>query len=374
MWLTTTQQGLIYYEMKNAYEHNARRLWIVNVHDLKPAAYDLELFLDMAWNINAVGLKTTISEHLKKWLKREFGNEAGEKLFPAMREFYRLTAIRKPEFMGWNQVELDKKKYARGMSPVYETEFSFKEFNSEADRYLNDYKMIKEIIIDAEKIIPANKKDAIFAAIKYPVFSASAMAEKILEAQRARSIASGGYDECRWKRDDPLMEACIKSMDAYYRIRNLTNYYNDELSGGKWKYSMCFNPRDLFVFDPPTLPMGITEKEINKFLSSSKDKTNISTPIISDDFFIARNASSFTNSSTLVLPIKMLGHSMNAVPLKKGESLIYHFESKKEGNAVLRTAVIPAHPSDKGDIRFSVQMDNEKPQVLSFKENGRTET
>ena len=33
-----------------------------------------------------------------------------------MREFYRLSAIRRPEFMGWTQVELDKKKYPGGKS------------------------------------------------------------------------------------------------------------------------------------------------------------------------------------------------------------------------------------------------------------------
>ena len=48
LWLSTTQPGLIYNEMREAYDHNARRLWIANVHELKTAAYDLELFLDMA--------------------------------------------------------------------------------------------------------------------------------------------------------------------------------------------------------------------------------------------------------------------------------------------------------------------------------------
>ncbi|WP_290053019.1 glycosyl hydrolase 115 family protein, partial [uncultured Muribaculum sp.] len=50
LWLTTTQPGLIYNEMRQAYNHNVRKLWIVNVHDPKVAGYDLELFLDMAWN------------------------------------------------------------------------------------------------------------------------------------------------------------------------------------------------------------------------------------------------------------------------------------------------------------------------------------
>ncbi|MGC4235269.1 MAG: glycosyl hydrolase 115 family protein [Niabella sp.] len=374
MWLTTTQPGLIYYEMKNAYEHNARRLWIVNVHDLKPAAYDLELFLDMAWNIHSVSEKKTVAHHLENWLKREFGDEAGEKLFPAMREFYRLTALRKPEFMGWNQVELDKKKYPRGMSPVQETEFSLTEFNSEADRYLDDYKNIQKIISEVEEIVPSGRKDALFASIKYPVFSAAAMAVKILEAQRARSIASGSYDANRWKRDEALMTACAKSMNAYYRIRNLAEYYNEQLAGGKWKYSMCFNPRDLYVFDPPTLPMGLTEKEIEKFVYAEKKEEDPSAPARLDNSYIARNASSFMHSSTAVQPVRMLGHSMNAVPLPKGGSLIYEFHSEQGGDAVLRTAVIPTQPNDRGDIRFSVQIDNEQPQVISFRENGRTET
>ena len=127
MWLCTTQPGLVYSEMKQAYDCNARRLWIVNVHDLKPAAYDLELFLDMAWDINSVS-PSTLVQHQKNWLCREFGTEAGEKLLPAMLEFYRLCGIRKPEFMGWNQVELDKKKYIKGWSPIKNTDFSLTEF------------------------------------------------------------------------------------------------------------------------------------------------------------------------------------------------------------------------------------------------------
>jgi hypothetical protein len=60
----------------------------------------------------------TLEQHLERWLCTQFGNEAGKQLFPAMKELYRLCAIRKPEFMGWTQVELDKKKYPGGKSRV----------------------------------------------------------------------------------------------------------------------------------------------------------------------------------------------------------------------------------------------------------------
>lgn len=65
---------------------------------------------------------------------------------------------------------------------------------------------------------------------------------------------------------------------------------------------------------------------------------------------------------------------MNAVALPKGGSLTFEFDCPWEGEALLRTAVIPTQPNDKGDIRFSVSIDGEKPQVLSFREKGRTET
>ncbi len=372
MWLTTTQPGLIYNEMKQAYDCNARRMWIVNVHDLKPAAYDLELFLDMAWNINSVS-PSTLNAHHEKWLCREFGEEAGKKLLPAMLEYYRLCAIRRPEFMGWSQVELDKKKYARGWSPVIDTEFSLTEFGGELDRYLESYENIKEILLDAEKAIPSYRKDAFFAQVKYPVFGAAAMSEKMLEAQRARSIAAGNYNEKRWTRDDVLMKACAKSMNAFQEIRRLTDYYNNQLSGGKWKHSMCYNPRDLYVFYAPQLPIAPTDKEIEKYVSLENAKAK-SLQEVSKDSCIASNACNFTTASKGAIPVQSLGHSMNAVSLPKNCTLTFEFESNWEGEAILRTAVIPTQPNDKGDIRFSISIDGETSQICSFKEAFRSES
>ena len=372
MWLCTTQPGLVYSEMKQAYDCNARRLWIVNVHDLKPAAYDLELFLDMAWDINSVS-PSTLVQHQKNWLCREFGTEAGEKLLPAMLEFYRLCGIRKPEFMGWNQVELDKKKYIKGWSPIKNTDFSLTEFSGELDRYLESYESIKRILSEVEPIIPQERKDAFFAQIKYPVFGAAAMSTKMLEAQRARCIFPGSCDTNLWTRESQLMNACAKSIKAYQEIRDLTDYYNHKLAGGKWKYSMCYNPRDLYVFYPPTLPIWLTDQEIEKYTFPESTK---SLPLkeVSKDKCIVANACNYTKATDGVIVIQSLGHSMNAVSLPKGKTITFDFESAWEGEAILRTAVIPTQPNDKGDIRFSVSIDGETPQICSFKEGFRTES
>lgn len=370
MWLSTTQPGLVYNEMREAYDHHVRKLWIVNVHDMKTAAYDLELFLDIAWNINCVS-PSTLYQHQEQWLCREFGAEAGRRLLPVMQEFYRLTAIRKPEFMGWNQVELDKRVYDRGWSPVADTAFSLTEFGGELDRYLADWEKVTAALRDVERTIPAERQDAFFSHIKYPVLGAAAMSRKMLEAQRARSIAQANYDPERWQRDTLLYAACAKSQDAYQEIRRLTNYYNKELANGKWKHSMVDNPRDLYVFYAPTLPVSLTEREVAVYKNTPTAAVRSVGGCL--DSCVVRNACQYDEARVGVRSIQSLGHSMAAVSLPKGQSVSYAFDWQGGTEALLRIALIPTQPNDKGDLRFSVSIDGGAPQVFSLKEGFRTE-
>lgn len=357
LWLSTTQPGLIYNEMREAYDHNARRMWIANVHELKTAAYDLELFLDLAWDINAVG-PSTLFDHLRHWLCREFGQQAGERLLPVMQEFYRLTAIRKPEFMGWTQVELDKKKYPRGWSEVQDTEFSLTSFGGELDRYLTDWRKVTDGLAEAERLLPGNRQATFFSHVKYPVLSAAAMSRKMLEAQRARVLDG-----------EAQRTACAKSMAAYQEIHGLTDSYN-RLSGGKWRHLIVDNPRDLNVFKAPKLPLALSDKEMAEYTEHSDKDVN---EWVNDGSCIARNACQWDKADGGAVCVQALGHSMKAVRLPKGQSLTYSFCCAEEGEALLRLALIPTQPSDRGDLRFSVCLDGGKPHTFSLKEPFRSE-
>ena len=383
MWLTTTQPGLVYSEMKAAYDHNCRKLWIVNVHDPKVAAYDLELFLDMAWDIDGLTPNSltpdpsrkergvvTLEEHLERWLTTQFGEEAGKQLFPAMKDFYRLCGIRKPEFMGWTQVELaDRKAYPRGRSHVIDTEFSESEFGNEMDRYLQDYAAVCQTVAEAEKLIRPELKDAFFAHVKYPVMASKAMAEKMLYAQKSRSRYMGQTDKAMEGREDYMKATAATSIRAYREIQELTRQYN-ALAGGKWKGIMNMMPRDLPVFNPPTLPYLPEESEKGNVKSEK-----ISTAIPTSTDFVARNACDFNSQLSALNSqlIQMLGHSMNAVAIPKGAELVYEFETAKEGDATLYTAMIPTQPNDKGDLRYQVSLDSQEPVVISLKEKYRSD-
>jgi len=369
LWLTTTQPGLIYSEMKAAYDHNCRKLWIVNVHDPKVAAYDLEFFLDMAWDINSIQPQT-INQHLERWLCTQFGEQAGKMLAPAMQEFYRLCGIRKPEFMGWTQVELDKKVYPRGRSQVIDTEFSESEFGNEMGRYLSDYHNICVTVDKAEKLIRSELKDAFFAAVKYPTSAAFHMAGKMLYAQKARSKYMGQTDKAMEGRQDDMYRSARASMGHYFNIQKLTDYYNNELVDGKWKGIMNMMPRDLPVFNPPTLPYLPEKYPDNAVMSFIP--MNLVLERASD--FVACNAVDHDGTSKGSHSIQMLGHSMNAVSIPKGEELVYHFTTQEEGDATLYTAMIPTQPNDKGDLRYQVMLDDQQPVVISLKEKYRSES
>lgn len=369
LWLTTTQPGLIYNEMREAYDHNVRKVWIVNVHDPKVAGYDLELFLDMAWNINSVSA-STVDDHYRAWLCRQFGTAAGERIYPAMHEFFRLCGERRPEFMGWSQTELDKKTYARGLSPVINSEFSTTAFGGELDRYLERYADVVSVVREAESLVRPELRDAYFAAIQYPVYSADAHARKILESQRARQLATGSTLKDMFASNATLYTAVARSQSAYQEIRRLTERYNETMTGGKWRRSMNMRPRDLPVHAAPSLPTLLSDKEVSQWLAKDTQKSRHA---INTEGAMAFNACEYTTASKGIRIVRMLGHSMNAVALPKGGTLTYEFMTEREGKATLRTALIPTQPNDSGDLRYSVSIDGGEPKVYTLKEKFRSE-
>ena len=332
LWLTTTQPGLVYSEMRAAYDHNCRRLWIANVHDPKVAAYDLELFLDMAWDIESLTPSpsrrergvVTLEQHLQNWLCTQFGATVGRAIAPSMREFYRLNAIRRPEFMGWTQVELDKKKYPGGKSVPTTTAFT----PAEACQRLADFGAIEATVDAYARLVPPSLQDAYFAAVLYPVHASAAMSRKMLSDSVASSRA---YDE----------------------IQLLTARYN-QLNGGKWQHLMSSAPRQLPVF--------------------GQVRPTLATDSATAETYVSRNACQWTSATAGCQPIGMLGHSGRAVAIPKGGETVYEFETLQDGAATLYTAMIPTQPNDKGDLRYTVQIDNEPAQTISLKEKYRSES
>lgn len=163
-----------------------------------------------------------------------------------------------------------------------------------------------------------------------------------------------------------LYTACAKSQAAHQRIRQLTDYWNNEMADGKWKHTMCWNPRELPVFYAPRLPELLTDDEVARYSFERRPKA---APLgKSDDHsYVARNASQYDRADSGVEIVEMLGHSQQAVSLPKGKSLSYDFTTELSDSCLLRTAMIPTHPMDKnGDVRYAVSIDGASEEIISF--------
>ena len=172
-------------------------------------------------------------------------------------------------------------------------------------------------------------------------------------------------------RDTLISEAVACSQAAYRQVQQLTDTYNYQMSQGKWRGSMNMRPRDLPVFGAPVLPYLLSDEEVERY--SRRRKPYAVTPVDLSDGTIARHAADWSQASAGAQPIQMLGHSMKAVSLPREGVLTYEFETEKEGEAVVRVALIPTQPNDGGDLRFSVSIDGGEPQLFSLKEPFRSE-
>ena len=223
LWLSTMSPSLIYQQMKQAYDQGIQKMWILNVGDIKPAEYQIELFMDMAWNLDKVSSEG-VTAHLKHWLERELGTSCAKAILPVMQEHYRLAHIRKPEFMG-NTREEEK-------NPVYRVVKDLPWSEREINERLNAYSQLSETVEKAASKVSADRRSAYFELVKYPVQAATQMNRKLLYAQLAR------HDKEDWEKSDA----------AYDSIAALTQHYNS-LENGKWNRMMDFKPRKLPVFN-----------------------------------------------------------------------------------------------------------------------------
>ena len=343
LWLCTTQPALIYNQMKRAYDHNASKIWILNVGDIKPAEYDIEFFMDLAWNINGI-TPSTVNLHLNRWLTREFGKNTAASLTNLMLKYYQLAQERRPEFMGWSRTE--EPAYPGGITPIKDTEYT----NEEAENRIKAYESLQNEAMDIEHTISPEKRDAFFELIKYPVCGAALMNKKVLYAQLARD----------YLRKEHVHSATLEkqSEQSAAMIDTITKYYNDELHNGKWKYIISSTPHNLPVFQKPIF---------------SADSSFVQIHTVGKEI-IQWNGDQYLSASEGTYTTNGLGVSMRATSLPQNGTICYQFNVPKEGNYTLRSALLPLQPIDGKDLRYILTIDDLQSDTISLKTKFRDET
>ncbi len=347
LWLSTAQPGLIWSEMSKAYANGDQKMWIVNVGDIKPAEYDLEFFMDLAWDINSIK-PNGIKEHLTNWAAREFNEAVANDVSNVMSEYYRLAMLRKPEFMGWSQTE--------PTTQIKPSEFT----TEEAKRRIQLYDELVEKVNRLSASIPNERKDAWFQLVVYPVKGAAYINHKFL------------YWKLSLESKEPAEKEKFENLskEGFQQIEKLTQYYNSEMSNGKWNNMMSIAPRKLPVFDPI------------KYDTAAKIEENKTTPteliaIQAKDFTANQGAKNYQWK-----PIEGFGYSNAAItlfPLKSSyfetekPSVTYTFEAEKTGEYDIEVRFIPTHANN-SDHQATISFDGKTSETFKLNSYDRNAT
>jgi hypothetical protein len=235
LWLGTTHPSLIRDQLERAWTMNARRLWVLNVGDIKPAEYLVQYFLDAAFDAGV--LQQDPARHLDAWAAGQFGQEHAREAAAILREYYRLAWERRPEFMGWSQTEPTR--------PVRTTAY-VRTGGEEAERRLADYRVLTARAETLAARMPAPLRDAYFELVLYPVRSAANLNTRILKLDLAAEYARQQRPSSNlYVRQARAAQAALVADAAAYNA----------LGGGKWAGIMDIAPRRLPVFAEPEYPV-----------------------------------------------------------------------------------------------------------------------
>lgn len=362
LWLCTTQPGLLASEMGTAFDRGAKRLWMCAVHNPYVAAYQLTLFLDMAWNIKAVD-RTDVGSHLNGWLAANFGQRAANALMKPMAQYFRLTCIRRPEMMDFTMQKTPSKNNTNGDGGIANTDFNAEEFGNELERYLNRYKAAADKVTDICRMIAAKDSDKYFTMIEYPVRASALMAVKTLEAQESRLIAR----PVSFHHDSEALESAARSIRAYRKLQALTSLYDNAMARMGLDVDMNAAPQGLAVFGKPLLTDTLSEKEIHEYGNYTHADAHM--PNLKA---ITSLAASYASASKGAMAINMLGRSMRAVRLNASDTVTYRFTSGTIGGT-LRLAFVPTHALDGGMTQAEVRIDGGEPRTVIITDGMRSE-
>jgi hypothetical protein len=215
-WVNTTPLEKVWEQMSMAYDYGIRDIWIVNIGDLKPMEFPVSYFLDLAYDFKTWGVNgmNKTREYTKKWAMQQFGNVVKEEIIDGIENiltgYTKMSGCRKPEV-------------------TYTSTYSYTNYN-EAQRVLNRASNLEDISKKYYDEMPEMCKDAYYQLVYYPAVASANVVKMQIYAGlnnlffKRNSVLANSYAV--------LVEMCKK------KDIEMQNYYNDEMSNGKWKGMM----------------------------------------------------------------------------------------------------------------------------------------
>ena len=203
IWLSPLSPAFLSTELTKAYTYGARKIWVFNVGDIKPAEKEISFVMDLAWDINKWKPEEA-HNYIRYWADKTFGTSVAEDIAELMAGYYRLQAGGKDAHVWF----------------INYTE-------SQIAQRIETFRRLSEQSEKLAKQIPSALRDAYFELVEYPIRGAAMINEYQLLARRSMVRATAG-DSLRAMSDADRVKQMFKALNDW------THHYNNEIQDGKW--------------------------------------------------------------------------------------------------------------------------------------------
>ena len=343
-WLNVTQTQQMFEQLSLAYDHGIQRMWILNVGDLKPMEYPIQLFMDMAWNP-----KEYTQQNVKEHTTRFFSTVLGNHIADEAADIYNRNC-----------------QYMARVTPEMLDAHTYNVATGEWKQVADDYARLELRALRLLSEIPEAARDAYRQSILFPVQAMANLYDMYYAQAMNQHLASVGMPDANiW---------ATRVKECFRRDSLLCHDYNKVMAGGKWDGMMTQKHigyrswNDNFRSDmlPRTVSVPVTSTKGGYTFTAANGYVSMEA-----EHFYSSQAANGTEWS--IYPD--YGRTRSAVALTPytkpvdGASLTYRFALPDNTPAQVTVHVVVKSTLDYlnvGGHEYTVSIDGAEPQIINF--------
>ena len=210
-WLNVTQTQQMTEQLRLAYDFGIEQLWILNVGDLKPMEYPIQLYFDMAWNPTQFNVPT-VTDHT--------------------RSFFSSVLAGQPEMVITEAADIYNRncQYMARVTPEMLDASTYQVSTGEWRRVADDYQRLEARALRLNMQLPAECHDAYNELVLFPVQAMANLYDMYYAQAMNHYLAERSNPEANdWAR---------RVSECFRRDSLLCADYNNLIAGGKWRGMM----------------------------------------------------------------------------------------------------------------------------------------
>ncbi|TDX01587.1 glycosyl hydrolase 115 family protein [Dinghuibacter silviterrae] len=208
-WLNTNSIARTWEQMRLAYDHDVRQIWVVNVGDLKPMEYPISFFLDYAWD-PAHWDAAKVAAYARRWATEQFGPEHAVAIGHLLERYTFFNSRRKPELLAPDTYSLLHYR--------------------ESEKVTAAYDLLRTQAEALYATLPSDQKDAFFELVLFPIQACANLGDLYAHAGLNNLYTAQGRASANDLADSVKVDFIRDSLLSYQ--------YNHDLAGGKWIHMM----------------------------------------------------------------------------------------------------------------------------------------